>query len=54
MQGPAVSVSDSANLRNPYYHCGEGQDSLDTLDFEFATQVVRSLTATVADALELE
>jgi Zn-dependent M28 family amino/carboxypeptidase len=49
----AVSISDSADLRNPYYHCAGGQDDLHTIDRPFATQVVRALTATVAQALEM-
>jgi Zn-dependent M28 family amino/carboxypeptidase len=50
----ALSLSDSADLRNPYYHCAGGQDAMDTIDLPFATQVVRATTATIADALELE
>ena len=51
---PAMTISDTADLRYPAYHCGDGlDDSLDRLDLEFATKVVRASAATVASALGL-
>ncbi len=38
---PAVMVTDSAFYRNPYYHTVH--DTLDTLDFAFMAQLVKSL-----------
>jgi len=49
---PAVLVSDTAELRNPNYHCRDGQDTLDTLDMEFAVKIVRALVATMTALLE--
>jgi len=48
---PAIAVSDSAELRNPNYHCRNGRDTLDTLDLGFAHQVVRTTAAAVAASL---
>jgi len=41
----AMLVTDTANFRNPRYHCGEGQDTPDSLDYEFLARV----TSTVID-----
>ena len=38
---PAVVISDSAEFRNPRYHCLEGADTADSLDYEFAMRVVK-------------
>ncbi len=42
---PAIMITDTANFRNPNYH--KETDTLDTLDLEFATQVVKATLATV-------
>jgi hypothetical protein len=42
---PAVMVTDSAFYRNPNYHCPT--DTIETLDFERMTEVVRGLYATI-------
>lgn len=43
---PGVLVTDTANFRNPNYHCGEGPDDPSTLDYDFlnrvATVVIRA------------
>jgi len=38
---PAVMVTDTAFFRNPNYHLPS--DRIDTLDFSFMTQLVKSL-----------
>ncbi len=40
---PAVMVTDTANLRNPYYHTPE--DTIDKIDFGFMMNCIRSGTA---------
>jgi hypothetical protein len=47
----AMMITDTANLRNPHYHCAEGPDEIDTLDFDFAAQVTEATTKAVAFAL---
>jgi Zn-dependent M28 family amino/carboxypeptidase len=47
---PAVLLTDTANFRNPGYHCGRGPDSVTSIDFEFARKVAH---ATALSALEL-
>lgn len=42
---PAMLLTDTANYRNPHYHCEQGQDTIDSLDLGFAQRVVRSVTA---------
>jgi len=41
---PAVMLTDTANFRNPHYH--RETDTVDTLDFEFLSNVVATVTAT--------
>ncbi|WP_394831502.1 M28 family peptidase [Pendulispora rubella] len=51
---PAVMVTDTANFRNPAYHCLNGTvDDLSQLNFEFATQVVKSVVGASAEMLGL-
>lgn len=38
---PAVMITDTAFYRNPHYHLSS--DTMDTLDFEFMAQLVKSL-----------
>jgi hypothetical protein len=46
---PAIMVTDTANFRNPNYHCPSGKkDDIETIDTDFASQVVQ---ATVGSAL---
>jgi Zn-dependent M28 family amino/carboxypeptidase len=49
---PAMMLTDTANFRNPRYHCAEGADSVDSIDAAFVAKVVETAAATVADALE--
>jgi hypothetical protein len=49
---PAMMLTDTANFRNPRYHCAEGADSVDSIDPAFVAKVVETAAATVADALE--
>jgi Zn-dependent M28 family amino/carboxypeptidase len=48
---PGLLLVDTANFRNPHYHCEEGPDTVDSLDLEFATRVVRVTTAAATRAL---
>lgn len=48
---PAMMITDTANFRNPYYHCAAGPDSVDELDHDFAVAIVRGTTAAVAATL---
>ncbi|MEO0572615.1 MAG: M28 family peptidase [Bacteroidota bacterium] len=43
---PALFITDGANFRNPHYH--QTTDSFETIDFEFATNIVKTTVATVA------
>lgn len=42
---PGVMITDTANFRNPHYH--QPTDTLETLDLEFAAQVVRMVSAAI-------
>lgn len=50
---PAMFFTDSANFRNPAYHCAEGDDTVDALDFDFATRVVAATVGSAAQTLRL-
>lgn len=45
---PAAMVTDTADFRNPHYHCRGGSDSASDLDYGFLTQVVTATTEGVA------
>jgi hypothetical protein len=47
----AVMITDTANLRNPSYHCALADDALETIDQDFTVGVVRGIAAGVAHAL---
>jgi hypothetical protein len=49
---PAMSVTDTPDVRNPNYHCKGGQDTIDTLDPKFMMDTVKATVATVARALD--
>ena len=60
---PALMITDTANYRNPHYHCGgwsaamSGEDltdSVDTLDMDFAANVVALVTQSAAYELRGE
>ena len=39
-------ITDTADFRNPNYHTPD--DTLETLDYDFATNVAKALVATLA------
>jgi Zn-dependent M28 family amino/carboxypeptidase len=45
---PGMMITDTADFRNPNYHCDGGSDSVETLDLGFAGSVVRATVATAA------
>jgi Zn-dependent M28 family amino/carboxypeptidase len=47
---PAVLLTDTANFRNPGYHCENGPDSPKSIDYDFLARVAR---ATALATLEL-
>jgi Zn-dependent M28 family amino/carboxypeptidase len=49
---PAAMATDTANLRNPHYHCGEGDDAFATLDVAFAASITRGVVSAVAQLLD--
>lgn len=48
----AMMLTDTANFRNPNYHCYEGVDEPATLSTRMSGRVLRATIATVAEALE--
>ena len=48
---PAIFLSDTANFRTDTYHCRGRPDTVETLDLEFATKVVRAAAGASADYL---
>ena len=48
---PALLVFDTAELRNPHYHCRGGADTVSDVDVAFAGQVVQATVAAVAERL---
>ncbi len=51
---PALIPSDTAELRNPNYHCAAGPDTVGRLDHEFATKVVRTAVVAVLHRLHAQ
>ncbi|MEM7151533.1 MAG: M28 family peptidase [Myxococcota bacterium] len=49
---PAIMITDTADFRSDRYHCYGGRDSIESLDTEFATRVVRATTSAAALALQ--
>lgn len=49
---PAIMVTDSANYRNPAYHCQSGDDRVEALNHDFAGKVITAAVATVQAALQ--
>ena len=49
---PALMITDTANFRNPNYH--KNSDTLDTLDLDFATKVVKATLATIVTTANTE
>jgi Zn-dependent M28 family amino/carboxypeptidase len=50
---PAIMITDTADFRYGGYHCGDGEDSVDRLDLDFAVDVTRATAAALAERLEL-
>ena len=46
---PAILVTDTADFRNPRYHCGNGPDSAASLDYDFLNRVT-SVVISATDA----
>lgn len=51
VQYPGAMLTDTANFRNPHYHCFNGADTVDTLDHDFATKIVRATIGAAARTL---
>lgn len=51
---PAMMITDTANFRNPNYHCAAGPDAASDLDFDFAANTVAVTVYAAALALDLE
>jgi Zn-dependent M28 family amino/carboxypeptidase len=50
---PALMITDTANFRNPHYHCPRaGADALTDIDFEFAAANVKVVVGAAAAALD--
>ncbi len=47
---PGILVTDTANFRNPRYHCATGSDSPDSLDYEFLAKVAGAVIDTTVAA----
>ncbi len=45
---PGVMLTDTANFRNPHYHCAGGPDIVADLDVDFAARVVRAAVEAIA------
>ncbi len=48
---PAMMITDTANFRNPHYHCENGDDTVETLNSEFAIKIINTFSQTIADNL---
>ena len=46
---PAMMITDTSNFRYDAYHCGDGQDTVDNLDHEFTTKVLRASTGAIVE-----
>ncbi|MDX2086831.1 MAG: M20/M25/M40 family metallo-hydrolase [Kofleriaceae bacterium] len=50
---PALMITDTANFRNPHYHCPRGtSDALTDIDYEFAVANVKVVVGAAAAALD--
>ena len=47
-----MMLTDTAEFRNPHYHCSGGQDTVETLDLTFATRTVSAAVGAVVDQLD--
>lgn len=48
---PAIQITDTAEFRNPRYHCMAGPDTVESLDLDFMTRVVRATVGSAAESL---
>jgi hypothetical protein len=48
---PAIFFTDTGEFRNAAYHCLGGEDTVDSLDFEFNAKVVAATVGAAAEAL---
>ncbi len=46
---PAMMLTDTANFRNRHYHCGDGDDTVATLDLGFALKSVKAVIGAAAE-----
>ncbi|AGC42138.1 aminopeptidase [Myxococcus stipitatus DSM 14675] len=51
---PGIMLGDTANYRNPHYHCENGEDAVVDLDDEFAAQTIGATLGAAVDMLELQ
>lgn len=49
---PGVMLTDTANYRNPHYHCGGGPDVMADIDVEFAALNIKATVGAVATGLD--
>lgn len=49
---PAIMITDTANFRNQHYHCIKGDDNVESLDINFALQIVNTFTEIVEENLK--
>jgi hypothetical protein len=49
---PGIQLTDTADFRNPHYHCAGGEDAIADVDVEFATMNVKAVVAAAAIALD--
>ena len=49
---PAIQLTDTADYRNPHYHCDGGADAITDIDVEFATLNIKATVAAVSTALD--
>ncbi len=47
---PGIMLTDTANFRNPNYHCSGGPDTIDPLDTDFAVKIIKSVVGATATA----
>ncbi|HET9956743.1 MAG TPA: M28 family peptidase [Polyangiaceae bacterium] len=51
---PAVLLTDTAELRNPHYHCENGPDTIEDLDDAFSVRILGATLGAMVDVLEPE
>lgn len=50
---PALMLTDTANFRNPHYHCGKGPDAVSDLDTSWSAQIVAATVWAAAETLKM-